>query len=177
MGKKECGEKRPVLILTATSGDTGKAALEGFRDVKGTNICVFYPSHGVSPLQKDQMRKQPGGNVRVCGIEGNFDDAQSAVKEIFAAEEKMGRSFIPAPIPSISAVSSRRWFTTCGSGCSLCGAAPSARKKRSMWRCRRGISEISSPRGWQSRSARPLGASSALPMKPCTQRFLCDRGL
>lgn len=88
--KKECGEKRPVLILTATSGDTGKAALEGFRDVKGTNICVFYPSHGVSPLQKDQMRKQPGGNVRVCGIEGNFDDAQSAVKEIFAAEEKDG---------------------------------------------------------------------------------------
>lgn len=83
--KKEAGEERQVLILTATSGDTGKAALEGFRDVEGTNICVFYPSHGVSPLQKDQMQKQEGSNVRVCGIEGNFDDAQSAVKAIFAA--------------------------------------------------------------------------------------------
>lgn len=82
--KKKAGETRRVLILTATSGDTGKAALEGFRDVDGMNICVFYPSHGVSPLQKDQMQKQEGGNVRVCGIEGNFDDAQSAVKEIFS---------------------------------------------------------------------------------------------
>ncbi len=83
--KKEMGEARQVLILTATSGDTGKAALEGFRDVPGTNICVFYPSHGVSPLQKDQMQKQEGANVAVCGIEGNFDDAQSAVKAIFSA--------------------------------------------------------------------------------------------
>ncbi len=83
--KEAAGEARRVLILTATSGDTGKAALEGFRDVPGTNICVFYPSHGVSPLQKDQMQKQEGENVRVCGIEGNFDDAQSAVKAIFAS--------------------------------------------------------------------------------------------
>ncbi len=83
--KKETGEARQVLILTATSGDTGKAALEGFRDVEGTSICVFYPSHGVSPLQKEQMQKQEGQNVRVCGIEGNFDDAQSAVKEVFAS--------------------------------------------------------------------------------------------
>lgn len=82
--KAEREETRRVLILTATSGDTGKAALEGFRDVDGMNICVFYPSHGVSPLQKDQMQKQAGDNVRVCGIEGNFDDAQSAVKAIFA---------------------------------------------------------------------------------------------
>ncbi len=82
--KAEEEEKRRVLILTATSGDTGKAALEGFRDVAGTNILVFYPSEGVSPLQKDQMRKQEGDNVRVCAIRGNFDDAQSTVKEIFA---------------------------------------------------------------------------------------------
>lgn len=77
-------EKRKVLILTATSGDTGKAALEGFRDVAGTNIMVFYPSRGVSPLQRDQMQKQEGNNVRICGIEGNFDDAQSTVKTIFS---------------------------------------------------------------------------------------------
>lgn len=83
--KQELGEERQVLILTATSGDTGKAALEGFRDVEGTSICVFYPSDGVSPLQKDQMQKQEGANVRVCGIRGNFDDAQSAVKALFTA--------------------------------------------------------------------------------------------
>ena len=82
--KDEEKEARQVLILTATSGDTGKAALEGFRDVEGTNILVFYPSEGVSPLQKDQMQKQEGDNVRVCAIRGNFDDAQSTVKEIFS---------------------------------------------------------------------------------------------
>lgn len=81
--KKHEGEKHRVLILTATSGDTGKAALEGFRDVPGANILVFYPSHGVSPLQKDQMQKQAGANVKVVGIEGNFDDAQSTLKTIF----------------------------------------------------------------------------------------------
>lgn len=82
--RKREKEERRVLILTATSGDTGKAALEGFRDVEGTNILVFYPSRGVSPLQQDQMQKQEGGNVRVCGIDGNFDDAQGRVKQIFA---------------------------------------------------------------------------------------------
>ena len=103
--KKECKEARRVLILTATSGDTGKAALEGFRDVAGTNICVFYPSHGVSPLQKDQMQKQAGENVRVCGIEGNFDDAQSAVKKIFSAgltEETGGREVVFSSANSIN---------------------------------------------------------------------------
>lgn len=74
---------KKVLILTATSGDTGKAALEGFRDVPGVDIMVFYPSEGVSPLQKDQMQKQVGHNVSVVGIDGHFDDAQSALKEIF----------------------------------------------------------------------------------------------
>ena len=71
------------VILVATSGDTGKAALEGFKDVKGTRILVFFPEHGVSPMQKLQMMTQEGANVGVCGIEGNFDDAQTGVKAIF----------------------------------------------------------------------------------------------
>lgn len=74
---------REAVILTATSGDTGKAALEGFRDVPGTRVMVFYPRDGVSPMQKRQMATQEGGNVSVCAIEGNFDDAQTAVKRIF----------------------------------------------------------------------------------------------
>ena len=74
-----------VVILTATSGDTGKAALEGFHDVSGTRIMVFYPAGGVSPVQEAQMVTQEGGNVRVCAIRGNFDDAQTGVKNVFAA--------------------------------------------------------------------------------------------
>ncbi len=72
-----------IVILVATSGDTGKAALEGFKDVENTRILVFYPSEGVSPMQKLQMCTQEGKNVSVCAIEGNFDDAQSGVKKIF----------------------------------------------------------------------------------------------
>ena len=74
---------RQIVILVATSGDTGKAALEGFRDVPDTQIMVFYPSDGVSPMQKLQMTTQEGANVAVCAIEGNFDDAQTGVKKIF----------------------------------------------------------------------------------------------
>ena len=74
-----------VVILTATSGDTGKAALEGFHDVPGTRITVFYPYGGVSAVQQAQMATQEGANVRVCAVRGNFDDAQTGVKEIFAA--------------------------------------------------------------------------------------------
>ena len=81
--RKKTGETSKTLILVATSGDTGKAALEGFRDVEGTDIIVFYPSDGVSDMQKLQMMTQVGENVFVCAIEGNFDDAQSAVKRIF----------------------------------------------------------------------------------------------
>ena len=81
--RKKTGESSKTLILVATSGDTGKAALEGFRDVDGTDIIVFYPSEGVSDMQKLQMMTQEGENVFVCAIEGNFDDAQSAVKTIF----------------------------------------------------------------------------------------------
>ena len=80
---KKTGEEKEVVILVATSGDTGKAALEGFKDVAGTKIGVFYPTGGVSDMQKLQMMTQEGDNVFVSGIHGNFDDAQSGVKAIF----------------------------------------------------------------------------------------------
>ena len=83
---KVSGGKKTV-ILVATSGDTGKAALEGFKDVEGTEIMVFYPSEGVSPMQKLQMDTQEGKNVSVYAIHGNFDDAQSGVKRIFTDPE------------------------------------------------------------------------------------------
>ena len=83
--RSACGMDKPVMILTATSGDTGKAALEGFRDVPGIGITVFYPHGGVSQVQRAQMVTQEGENVRVCAVEGNFDDAQTGVKNIFAA--------------------------------------------------------------------------------------------
>ena len=79
------GVKDEMLILTATSGDTGKAALEGFHDVPGTKIIVFYPHGGVSAVQQAQMVTQEGGNVKVCAVRGNFDDTQTGVKKIFAA--------------------------------------------------------------------------------------------
>lgn len=78
---------RTMVILTATSGDTGKAALDGFADVPGTKIIVFYPQNGVSAMQKLQMVTQKGDNVAVCAIEGNFDDAQNGVKKIFSDRE------------------------------------------------------------------------------------------
>ncbi len=77
---------KTAVILVATSGDTGKAALEGFKDVAGTRVLVFYPENGVSPMQKLQMNTQEGSNVAVCAIEGNFDDAQTGVKRIFTNE-------------------------------------------------------------------------------------------
>ena len=79
--------KNDIVILTATSGDTGKAALAGFADVKGTKIIVFYPKHGVSPIQEKQMVTQKGNNTYVVGIEGNFDDAQTGVKTMFGDSE------------------------------------------------------------------------------------------
>ncbi|MBQ6893200.1 MAG: threonine synthase, partial [Clostridia bacterium] len=81
---EKTGEKRDAMILVATSGDTGKAALEGYRDVDKIRIKVFYPVDGVSRVQKLQMATQGGNNVDVCAIYGNFDDAQSGVKKIFA---------------------------------------------------------------------------------------------
>ena len=85
--KSAKGMREDILILTATSGDTGKAALAGFQDVDGVRICVFYPHGGVSAVQRAQMVTQEGGNVAVCAVEGNFDDAQTGVKNIFAAAE------------------------------------------------------------------------------------------
>lgn len=81
--KKEKGIQEEIRILTATSGDTGKAALVGFQDVPGVSICVFYPQGGVSQVQRAQMVTQEGRNVSVCAVEGNFDDAQTGVKHIF----------------------------------------------------------------------------------------------
>ena len=78
---------KEIVILVATSGDTGKAALEGFKDVPNTKILVFYPNDGVSAMQKLQMTTQEGDNVGVCAIEGNFDDAQNGVKKIFTDPE------------------------------------------------------------------------------------------
>lgn len=79
--------KNKIVILTATSGDTGKAAMAGFADVPGTKIIVFYPKHGVSPIQEKQMVTQKGANTYVVGITGNFDDAQTAVKKMFNDHE------------------------------------------------------------------------------------------
>ena len=88
--REKLGVTDEIAILTATSGDTGKAALEGFRDVPGTRIVVFYPDGGVSDVQRAQMVTQQGANVRVCAIRGNFDDAQAGVKAIFADDEANG---------------------------------------------------------------------------------------
>ena len=88
--KKSCevlGVTDEILILAATSGDTGKAALEGFRDVPGTKVAVFYPDEGVAKMQRLQMCIQDGKNVQVSGVRGNFDDCQKAVKRLFVSEE------------------------------------------------------------------------------------------
>ena len=84
---KMTNEEKEIIILVATSGDTGKAALEGFKDVNGTRIIVFYPDNGVSEIQKLQMVTQRGNNVSVAAVKGNFDDAQNGVKKIFTDAE------------------------------------------------------------------------------------------
>ena len=86
-GANLCGVKEEILILVATSGDTGKAALEGFKDADGIKICVFYPTGGVSDMQKKQMATQEGDNVNVVAVKGNFDDCQTAVKKIFSDKD------------------------------------------------------------------------------------------
>lgn len=95
---KKNGERKKVCILVATSGDTGKGALEGFKDVERTKILVFYPKGGVSAVQELQMTTQEGGNVGVCAVNGNFDDAQTGVKKLFSDEELRER------------LAKRRWF-------------------------------------------------------------------
>ncbi|GAB6167676.1 threonine synthase [Clostridium carnis] len=84
IAKKKCKLQEDIVILTATSGDTGKAALEGFSDIDGFKVVVYYPKNGVSLIQERQMSTQKGKNVKVIGIRGNFDNAQSGVKEIFS---------------------------------------------------------------------------------------------
>ena len=86
-GCDNTGIKEDILILTATSGDTGKAALEGFKNKKGVKIMVFYPDEGVADMQRLQMATTEGGNVNVVAVEGNFDDCQTAVKKIFTDED------------------------------------------------------------------------------------------
>ena len=100
--KAEKGITRDIRILTATSGDTGKAALAGFQDVPGVSVCVFYPDGGVSPVQRAQMVTQEGGNVAVCGVRGNFDDAQTGVKDIFAACRNRELPFLLSSANSIN---------------------------------------------------------------------------
>ena len=90
LSRKKLGADEEILVLTATSGDTGKAALEGFCGVPGTRIIVFYPENGVSDVQRAQMVTQPGENVAVCAVRGNFDDAQTGVKRIFADDGREG---------------------------------------------------------------------------------------
>ena len=108
--------KNEIVILTATSGDTGKAALAGFADVAGTKIIVFYPKNGVSPIQEKQMVTQKGDNTFVVGIHGNFDDAQTGVKTDVRRQGAWQKSWMKQdisshlPIPSISDVWFRRSF-------------------------------------------------------------------
>lgn len=103
---KKNGLDKEIVILTATSGDTGKAALAGFADVPGTRIIVFYPKNGVSPIQEKQMVTQKGANTLVAGIDGNFDDAQTGVKRLFSdrrlAEEMSAAGFVFSSANSIN---------------------------------------------------------------------------
>ena len=87
LSARKNGEEREISILVATSGDTGKAALEGFKDVPGTSCTVFYPLDGVSPVQQLQMTTTGGGNTHVIAVKGNFDDAQTGVKRLFASKD------------------------------------------------------------------------------------------
>jgi len=103
----KCNAKEECVILVATSGDTGKAALEGFKDVRGTRIFVFYPDKGVSEIQKLQMITQEGNNVGVAAVEGNFDDAQTGVKTIFTDEDY--KALLKANGFALSSANSINW--------------------------------------------------------------------
>ncbi len=98
------GEAEDTMILAATSGDTGKAALSGFADIPGTKIAVFYPYGGVSAIQRAQMVTQEGRNVAVCAVRGNFDDAQSAVKRVFQRAGEGGAQFKNIKLSSANSI-------------------------------------------------------------------------
>ncbi len=163
------GESNKVVILVGGYlGDTGKAALEGFANVKDTEIIVFYPEDGVSAIQKRQMLTQAGDNVRVIGIQGNFDDAQRGVKELFgdtALEEELQRKgYVFSSANSINwDVWYRRLCIISALTAMLWPMAASKRVKRSILLCRPAISVISWPAimpslwgcRWQSLSALP----------------------
>lgn len=104
---KKTADGKHIAILVATSGDTGKAALEGFKDVPGTSISVFYPEDGVSPMQKRQMTTQDGANVNVCAVKGNFDDCQNGVKAIFTDKDIENR--LAADNVLLSSANSINW--------------------------------------------------------------------
>ena len=153
------GEK--IMIVTAPSGDTGKAALAGFADAPGCGITVFYPEGKVSRVQELQMTTQAGANVAVAAVRGNFDDAQSAVKGIFADPPSPSAwprraSCSRARTPSTSAGSCRRSCTTSPPMPSSCAQAPSRRAMRSSSACPRATSATCSPattpRCWDSPS-------------------------
>ena len=132
---KKTYDGKDAVILVATSGDTGKAALEGFKDVAHTKIIVFYPVNGVSPMQKHQMNTQEGENVKVCAIKGNFDDAQTGVKKIFTTPS------LP-PTPSTGADCFRRSYITFPLTATLSTTARSLWATRSMSSFRQATSAI-----------------------------------
>ena len=139
--------KNDIVILTATSGDTGKAALAGFADVPGTKIIVFYPKGGVSRVQELQMVTQKGENTSVVAIHGNFDHAQSGVKALFEdkeLEKNLQQKDIssPQPIRSISDVLFPRWFIMCMPMQSYLRMKKSRLARRSMLRFRPETLEI-----------------------------------
>ena len=158
---KKTADGKTAVILVATSGDTGKAALEGFKDVAGTEMIVFYPENGVSPMQKRQMNTQEGENVCVCAIHGNFDDAQTGVKKIFtdpalkaehAQHDKMFSSansinwgrllpqivyYFSAYLDLVNAKKKLRWAMQSTSSCPRATSATSSLPTmQSAWVCR-----------------------------------------
>lgn len=166
--KEKLGVDDEIMILTATSGDTGKAAMEGFCDVPGTKIIVFYPHGGVSAVQQAQMATQAGENVCVCAVRGNFDDAQTGVKKIFPPSARISCSRVrafacPRPTPSTSAASPRRSSIIIERTPTSCRRAASSRAARSTTSCRPATSAISSRATLPRRWAFPSASSCARP--------------
>ena len=132
---RKCADDHTVAILVATSGDTGKAALEGFADVPGTKIAVFYPDGGVSDIQRAQMATQGGNNVLVLAVRGNFDDAQTGVKDIFA-DAALASELDRAGVV-LSSANSINWGRLAADRVLLCRLCPApARGRRRSGRAR-----------------------------------------
>ena len=168
--KKNLGRTEKTLILVATSGDTGKAALDGYHDIPGVEIAVFYPTGGTSEIQRLQMATQEGANVAVYAVRGNFDDAQTGVKKVLVTlplQQSLpsGTSACPAPTPSTGAVWCRRSSITLPPmpSCSRRAGSPSVMKWTSAY------PPATSATFWQatmqSAWACPWASWSALPMR------------